>query len=263
MPLSWLSPETVTEVTRYLDLVGVFANALLGGVLARGRDLDLFGFLIIGIVSGLGGGIIRDVLLQHGTPVALTDHAYLPTATAGTLLAFVLDLRRHTSSRTFNLLDATVLSFWAVAGAQKTLEAGLGWLPALLLGMTTAVGGGAVRDLLLTGRPGIFGGNQLYASVALLVAGVLVLSTELGAPTIGLVVGILVGTVLRLTALSRDWVLPSDRDWRPSSAYARVRRRPREAGDKRHGGRRGRKDRQAEPDCPGEEAPEESPGSRE
>ncbi|EST33068.1 hypothetical protein N566_19715, partial [Streptomycetaceae bacterium MP113-05] len=211
----WLSPSAVSEVTRALDLAGVFANGLLGGVLARGRRLDLLGFLLIGVVSGLGGGVIRDVLLQHGPPVALTDYAYLPVAVAGSMFAFAIDLRRQVSSRTFNVLDAAVLSFWAVAGAQMTLAAGLGWLPAVLLGMTTAVGGGAVRDLLLGTTPGIFlNGSPLYATVALLVSGVMVVSTELGAATVGIIAGVTVGTVLRLTALHRVWVLPGDRHWR-------------------------------------------------
>ncbi|MFF0289374.1 trimeric intracellular cation channel family protein [Streptomyces sp. NPDC005262] len=61
--------------TRFLDLAGVFSCALLGGAVARTAGLELFGFLVVGIVSGLGGGIMRDVLLQHGTPVALTDYA--------------------------------------------------------------------------------------------------------------------------------------------------------------------------------------------
>lgn len=235
----WLSPSGVAEVTRALDLAGVFANGLLGGVLARGRRLDLLGFLLIGVVSGLGGGIIRDVLLQHGPPVALTDYAYLPVALGGSVLAFAIDLRRQTSSRTFNVLDSAVLSFWAVAGAQMTLATGLGWLPAVLLGMTTAVGGGAVRDLLLGTTPRIFlGGTPLYATVALLVSGVMVICTELGAATVGIVAGIVLGVVLRLTALHREWVLPGDRDWRPSSALDRVRRRPDETKERRNGGPR-------------------------
>jgi len=221
----WLSPAAVSEVTRGLDVAGVFANGLLGGVLARGRDLDLFGFLVIGVVSGLGGGIIRDVLLQHGAPAALTDYVYLPSAVAGTLLAFAIDLRRQVSSRTFNVLDASVLSFWGVAGAEKTLGAGLGWLPAVLLGTITAVGGGAVRDLLLGGTPGIFVGGPLYATVALLVSAVMVICTAFHVPTVGILAGIAVGTVLRLTALHRSWGLPTGRDWKPQSAVERFRRR--------------------------------------
>jgi uncharacterized membrane protein YeiH len=211
----WLSPEKVAEVTRALDLSGVFTNGVLGGVLARDRDLDLFGFLVIGVVSGLGGGVIRDTLLQHGTPVALTDYTYIATATAATLLAFVFDLSRHTSRLAFTLLDGAALSVWAVAGAQKTLAAGLGWLPAVLLGTITAVGGGVVRDLLLGRIPRVFGGSPLYATIAALVSVVMVVCSGLGVPTLGILVGVVGGTLLRLAALTWGWMLPNGRDWRP------------------------------------------------
>ncbi|MEU8976362.1 trimeric intracellular cation channel family protein [Streptomyces monashensis] len=217
----YLSPENVSEVTRALDLSGVFANGTLGGVLARASRLDLFGFLVIGIVSGLGGGILRDTLLQHGTPVALTDYTYIAVATAGTMLAFVADLSRHTSGWAFNLLDALALSVWAVAGAQKTLAVGLGWLPAVLLGTITAVGGGAIRDLLLARTPAVFGGTPLYATVAMLVSGVMVLCSRLGVPTVGIPAGIVVGVALRLAALTWGWRLPGSRDWRPGTMRGR------------------------------------------
>ncbi|WEO93329.1 trimeric intracellular cation channel family protein [Streptomyces sp. FXJ1.172] len=216
-----LSPESVTELTRALDLSGVFANGTLGGVLARARRLDLFGFLVIGIVSGLGGGILRDTLLQHGTPVALTDYTYLTVAVAGTLLAFLADLSRHTSGWAFTLLDASALSVWAVAGAQKTFAVGLGWLPAVLLGTITAVGGGAIRDLLLARTPSIFGGTPLYATVAVLVSVVMVVCSRLGAPTVGVLAGIAVGIALRLAAFHWGWRLPGSRDWRPGPVKRR------------------------------------------
>ncbi|KPI15133.1 putative protein family UPF0126 [Actinobacteria bacterium OK006] len=92
-----LPPESVTELTRTLDLSGVSANGTLSGVLARASRLDLFGFLVIGIVSGLGGGILRGTLRQRGTPVAVTDYTNPTVATVGLLLAFVADLSRHRS----------------------------------------------------------------------------------------------------------------------------------------------------------------------
>jgi uncharacterized membrane protein YeiH len=65
---------TVGEFLRVIDLAGVFANALLGGIVAREQRMDPVGFVVLAILSGLGGGIIRDTLLQHGPPVALTDY---------------------------------------------------------------------------------------------------------------------------------------------------------------------------------------------
>lgn len=144
-----LIPAGITVATRYLDLAGAFSCALLGGAVARTVGLDLFGCLLVGIISGLGGGMIRDVLLQHGTPVALTDHAYLPTAVAGVMVAFLIELSEKSWSWLFTALDAAVIGFWAITGVNKTLTVGLGWLPAVLLGTVTAVGSGALCDVVL------------------------------------------------------------------------------------------------------------------
>ncbi|QKW33110.1 TRIC cation channel family protein [Actinomadura sp. NAK00032] len=231
----WLSPETLNTVTRYLDLAGVLTCGLLGGVVARAEGLDLFGYLVVGTISGLGGGIIRDTLLQHGTPVALTDAAYLPTAFAGAFLAFLISLSEEQWDRLFTPLDAAVISFWAVAGAQKTLAAGLGWLPAVLLGTITAVGGGAVRDLLRGRVPSVLGGNALYATVAVAVAAVYTVCFYLNAPTIGIIAGIPLGLAFRMIAHRRGWQLPGGLALEPSTALRSVRSRT------RRGTRRGKR----------------------
>jgi uncharacterized membrane protein YeiH len=212
--------------TRYLDLAGVFSCALLGGAVARTAGLDLFGFLVVGIISGLGGGVIRDVLLQHGTPVALTDYAYLSTAVAGSVVVFLIKISEQSWNRLFTALDAAVIGFWAVAGAAKTLAVGLGWLPAVLLGTVTAVGGGALRDVILGRVPAVFGRNGLYATVAVAVAGVMVICSYLGVPEVGIGLGIVLALVFRLTAVHYGWNLPNGLDWQPQSkVVSAVRRR--------------------------------------
>jgi uncharacterized membrane protein YeiH len=153
-----------------IDLNGVLANAVLGGVIARTEWLDLMGFATLAILSGLGGGVISDTLLQHGPPVALTDPAYIPTALAGAMIAFFLGVEGRLWNHAFPFVDALALGCWAATGALKTLSVGLVWLPALLLGTTTAVGG-VMRDVILRRIPRIFGGNTLYATSALAASG--------------------------------------------------------------------------------------------
>jgi uncharacterized membrane protein YeiH len=210
-----VSGTTITETFRVIDLIGVLANAVLGGVLARAERLDPVGFGVLAILSGLGGGLLRDTLLQQGTPIALVDPSYILTALAGAGLAFLVHIEGRVWDRLFPFVDALALGCWAAVGAQKTLASGLGWLPAVLLGMITAVGGGMVRDVVLRRIPSIFGGNTLYATSALVASGVMVLLSRLEHPTIGLVAATLTGAGLTLLARWRGWHLPEAYVWRP------------------------------------------------
>jgi uncharacterized membrane protein YeiH len=203
------STETVAEALRFIDLAGVLANAVLGGMAARSARLDIVGFVILAIMSGLGGGMIRDTLLQHGTPVALTDPAYLIFAVAGGAIAFFIPLRGRWSQRSLVLLDAFAVGCWAAAGAQKALDVGLWWLPAIMLGVITAVGGGMVRDIMLMKVPTIFGGNTLYATSALLASVEMVVFNLVGSPALGSVVAIVSGALLSLLARRYGWILPT------------------------------------------------------
>ena len=207
-----LTASTLSEVTRAIDLAGVFANAVLGGATAARERFDLIGLVTLAVISGVGGGLIRDTLLQHGTPVALTDYAYLVSALIGAGVAFLIKVEGSAWRRPLLFVDALALAFWAVAGAQKTLQAGLGWLPAVLLGLITAVGGGVVRDVLVRRVPAIFGGT-LYAFAALVASVVVVVCTRLGEPTVGVAVGVLIGAGLRLLSIQFGWTLPQGRNW--------------------------------------------------
>jgi uncharacterized membrane protein YeiH len=221
----WIS---ASELVSTLDLIGVFANALLGGAVARRNAFDPVGFAALAIVSALGGGLIRDTLLQQGTPVALTNYAYLTTALVGAAVAFAVRFEGRLWDRLFPFVDALALGCWAAAGAQKTLSVGLGWLPAVLLGTVTAVGGGAVRDIAVGRIPTIFGGNTLYATCAIIASGTLVLIQSAGFPQAGLVVATVVGAVLCLLARWRGWILPENLAWRRPSRFRGLRRKDRE-----------------------------------
>jgi uncharacterized membrane protein YeiH len=206
------TPEAVNEAVRVIDLAGVLGNAILGGIAARTARLDPVGFVVLAIMSGLGGGMIRDTLLQRGTPVALTDPYYLIFAITGAVIAFALRFHGRWAHRGLILLDALAVGCWAAVGAQKALAAGLGWMPAVMLGVITAVGGGAVRDVFLMRVPAIFGGNTLYATSALLASAEMVVLTTLGLETAGFPVAILSGAGLSLLARRYGWILPTARD---------------------------------------------------
>ncbi|WP_374021894.1 trimeric intracellular cation channel family protein [Mycobacterium sp. HNNTM2301] len=220
-----LAGLTLADLFRAVDLTGVFGNALLGGVVARKEKLDPVGFAALAVLSGLGGGMIRDTLLQRGTPVALTDYAYLLTALAGAAFAFAFRVEGRVWNWVWPVVDALALGCWAATGAYKTLAVGLGWLAALLLGTISAVGGGATRDIVMRRVPGIFGGNTLYATCALAASGALVLFDYRDHPTPGLLVGALTGTVLCWLAQWRGWMLPAVGAWSPATILHRGRSR--------------------------------------
>lgn len=212
--------ENVGDLIRIVDLAGVLGNAILGGIAARSARLDLVGFGILSILSGLGGGIIRDTLLQNGVPVAFTDPYYLILAIIGAVIAFVLPLQGKWTQRPLVLVDALAVGCWSAVGVQKALDAGLGFLPAVILGMITAVGGGMVRDVLLMRVPSIFGGNTLYATSSFAACIVTLAFSELGQPDVGAVAAILTGAALSLLARRFGWVLPTQvriprPRWRP------------------------------------------------
>lgn len=200
--------DVLPDVFRGIDLLGVLLNGVLGGTIARRKRFDLVGFAILAIVSALGGGMLRDTLLQAGPPVALTDPYYLGTALVGAVVAFLLPLHGRWWNRVFVLADGVVLGCWAATGATKALAAGLGVLPAVLLGVTTAVGGGMIRDVVVGEVPAILGGNTLYATSAVLASVAMILLHGAGHETVGMLVAIVVGAGVSVLARWRQWVLP-------------------------------------------------------
>lgn len=211
-----MGENEVRDLFHVLDLTGVFANAMLGGVIGRREKLDLIGFAVLAVLSGLGGGMIRDVLLQAGPPVALTDLAYLTTALVAAGITYLLHIEGRIWHNVWPVIDALALGCWAAAGAARTLGVGLGWLPAILLGTITAVGGGMVRDIVLRRVPTVLGGNTLYATCAILASTTMVVLAELGQPTIGMVAALVVGAGLCLVARWRGWILPAADAWSPT-----------------------------------------------
>ena len=214
----------VQDLFTGIDLTGVLANAMLGGAMARDERMHPVGFITLAILSGLGGGMIRDTLLQHGTPVALTNPAYIPTALIGAAIAFFLPVGGRLWETAFPLVDALALGCWAATGASKTLAVGLAVLPALLLGTITAVGGGVTRDIFLRRIPQVFAGGTLYTTSAVLASAVMVALYRVGDPAIGLGCATVTGAGLTLLARWRGWGLPQAPEWRPRQAWSRAAR---------------------------------------
>ncbi|OZM84042.1 trimeric intracellular cation channel family protein [Pseudonocardia sp. MH-G8] len=157
-----------------LDLAGTFAFALNGALTAvRAVRLDIIGVLTLGMITALGGGVIRDVLIGAVPPATFRDWRYLALALGGGLVAFALSRWLGRLETPIIVFDAIGLSTFAVIGASKALGFGLGIGPAVMLGAVTAVGGGTIRDTLLGRVPTVLR-SELYAIPALIGAGLTV-----------------------------------------------------------------------------------------
>ena len=157
-----------------LDLTGTFAFGLNGALTAvRAAQLDIVGVITLGMITALGGGIIRDIMLDDLPPATFHDWRYLAVAAAGALVAFAFGGRLDRIAGPIEVLDAVGLSVFAVTGASKAVEFGLGPAQAVILGTITAVGGGTLRDALVRQVPSVMR-NGLYAVPALVGAAVTV-----------------------------------------------------------------------------------------
>lgn len=156
-----------------LDIIGVFVFALSGGLVALRAQLDLFGVVVLAWVTGLGGGIIRDLLLGATPPVGISDWRLVTAGLLAGLLVFAFHGRLQTVarrrprrvglvSRLVKVLDAGGLALFAVAGSLKAIQLGSPWLAAVIVGGITAIGGGMIRDVLARQVPEVLQ-RELYA----------------------------------------------------------------------------------------------------
>jgi uncharacterized membrane protein YeiH len=191
-----------------LNLAGTFVFGLSGGLAAVRAKLDLFGVVVLAAVVGLAGGITRDVLI--GTPPAtFRDWRYLAAAAAAGIVCFFAGRALERAEGSVMIFDALGLGLFAVTGATKALQFGLGPVQAILLGTITGVGGGMLRDVLLREVPTVLR-EGLYAIPALLGATVLVLAQEAGSTNpVFPVLGVLVCVVVRLFGLRYGVSVPT------------------------------------------------------
>ena len=197
-----------------LDLVGIFVFALSGALLGVRVRFDIVGVVVIGAVTGLGGGILRDVLIGDLPPASFTDWRYLAVPVLAGLIAFRFHPRLARIERYVTWFDALGLGLFCVIGSVKALFFGLDPVPAALMGVLTGIGGGVLRDLLANRMPVVLR-EDVYALPALAGSLAVVLTWELGVfrewvllPAAALCI------VLRFLALHYRWSAPRAADLR-------------------------------------------------
>jgi uncharacterized membrane protein YeiH len=191
-----------------LELVGIAAFAASGAVAAVRARLDVFGVIVLALTTALGGGTIRDVLLGVHPPAALVNWRYLAVAGVTGLVVFWFHPTVARLWRAVLLLDAIGLGLFVTAGTTTALGLGAPPYAACLVGMTTGIGGGALRDVLLREIPLVLR-KEIYAVAALCGAVVVAFGDYLGLPAVPVtLVGSAVIVGLRLLALWRRWNAP-------------------------------------------------------
>lgn len=151
------------HISLLLDLTGVFFFAMSGCLLAVRKGFDLIGSLLLGSMVGLGGGVIRDIVLAQGPPAAFSNPLYLLPPVIATLGVYFLSAHVERLGNWLVLFDAGGLALFCITGTIKALTFGMNPVSAALLGVTSAVGGGLLRDITANEVPQLFDSHDIYA----------------------------------------------------------------------------------------------------
>ncbi|GAB3946650.1 trimeric intracellular cation channel family protein [Corynebacterium tapiri] len=221
MALHEVDPQ-ILLLYRVFDVTGVLLMGIIGGTIARQRGFDIVGFLFIALFSSLGGGMIRDVLINRGTVAAMSESEYLMLAFAGALIARFVYFKGSAWERFQVHADATVSGLWAATGCVKALSFGLPVLACVMMGVFTAVGGGMIRDVV-TGRiPSIFGDNVPAVIPAIACTAIVISADVAGFLAVGMVIGPIVSVVITVWGYWTGWRPRADSEWAPVNVAAAV-----------------------------------------
>jgi len=193
----------------WLDLLGVAVFAVSGALAAGRKELDLIGVISLAFVTAIGGGTLRDLLLDRHPIFWLQDQLYFIVTVASALLTVAYCRWRPAPATALLVADALGLALFTVLGAQIAARTGTPALACVLLGTITGCAGGVIRDVLVTETPLIMRGGQLYATCALMGAASYFVAMRFGIDgTPAAIIGMVVVAGLRLLAMWRHWKLP-------------------------------------------------------
>jgi uncharacterized membrane protein YeiH len=204
--------DALFVIPAWLDLVAVGIGAAQGAMFSaryRSADLDLLGVAIIGIVSGFGGSIVRDILLATDI-AAFQSNWYFVTAVLAALGGMLVSSLLHKIEMVINVFDALTIGIFGAIGTTKALAFGIPVVPALVIGVTAAVGGSILRDVLLARPIQLMQVGSLYAVAAGIGSATVIGLLSIGQDvTVASIVGVAVTTTIRMLSVLLGWRLPS------------------------------------------------------
>jgi uncharacterized membrane protein YeiH len=193
-----------------LELIGIFVFAISGALTAIQRDFDAVGILILAEVTALGGGVVRDLIIGDTPPGAFRDVWLLLVPLAAATVAFFAHPVVERLTFGILLFDAAGLGLFCVTGTLKALDHGLGPVQSAVLGVTTAVGGGLLRDVIARQTPALFRvDSDLYSIPAMLGAAAVTVAHRLELPMpVAAPAAALFVFAFRVVAMVRHWTAP-------------------------------------------------------
>lgn len=195
----------------FVDLAGTFIFAISGGLVAVRHKLDALGILVLAVATGVGGGLIRDVVLGATPPASFQDEWYLLVCLIGGMSVFLLAGYISSAWKLVRIADAMGLGVFAAAGAAKAAGAGLGPIGITMMAAITATGGGVIRDVLVVQIPAVLQ-RDFYATATIIGGATFALGVYLNAPLwLTTSITIFITTGLRLLAMWRGLRLPKAR----------------------------------------------------
>ncbi len=208
-----------TVIMFVLEIIGTIAFAVSGALLAVSKKMDIFGIITLGVVTAVGGGVIRDLVLGHTPPVTFRNPVYALVAIAVSVIVFIPGVRRliHKKPHTYDLvmliMDGVGLGTFTVVGIQNAYvtDEERNYFLLIFVGMITGIGGGVIRDILAGDTPYIFV-KHFYASASLIGAVVCILLWEFIGEYVALAGGTSVIIILRFLAARYHWSLPKATD---------------------------------------------------
>lgn len=192
----------------FLDLLGTAAFAASGAWAGVRRDMDVFGVLLLGMVTATGGGTLRDLLIGDTPPFIFHNETYLYLSLVVSLAVFLLHGKMAFIAQPLLYFDAIGLGTFVVIGTNKALAFNLGLLGVIMMGVITATAGGMVRDILSNEVPLVLR-NEVYASACLAGGALFYLLRHTPLPEeLTLLITALTVIIIRLLAIRYNWSLP-------------------------------------------------------
>jgi uncharacterized membrane protein YeiH len=189
--------------------MGIAVLAASGAVVGVRKGFDLFGISTLAVLTGVGGGVLRDVLLDLDPPASLQHWQEITICLTMSALTTVFTRAVVKLNKLVLVLDAVGMGFFATSGAAISIDHGASWFAAVVLGVISAVAGSVMRDVVARDTPMVMGPDDMYAVPAMLGSVIYVAIDHHGSQSLGVVVGSLVATLLRLAAITFHWQLPT------------------------------------------------------